>query len=85
MEFFCYHRDRPGSVALRDELLEDHRSYMDGYQAGVYRDGPNADLAVPADRDELIAYGPLLSDNGATWLGTAGLVRARTRTRHVPS
>jgi hypothetical protein len=39
MEFFCYHRDRPGSVRL-------------------------------------IAYGPLLSDDGATWLGTAGLVRA---------
>jgi uncharacterized protein YciI len=153
MEFFCYHRDRPGSVALRDELLEEHWSYMDryqaemiargptladdsdtptgsvhivglpdtaaarafafdepGYQAGVYRDvllrrwrnllgrtmwdfhggrtggnrylvlglgaGSNADLAVPPDPDELIAYGPLLSDNGAIWLGTAGLVRA---------
>jgi hypothetical protein len=24
MEFFCYHRDRPGSLALRDELLEQH-------------------------------------------------------------
>ena len=23
MEFFCYHRDRPGSLGLRDELLED--------------------------------------------------------------
>jgi hypothetical protein len=35
------------------------------------------DLAVPPGRqDELIAYGPLLSDNGATWLGTAVLVRA---------
>ncbi|MET7550036.1 MULTISPECIES: YciI family protein [unclassified Streptomyces] len=151
MEFFCYHRDRPGSVELRDELLEDHWSYMDryakemiargptlagdtptgsvhivdlpdptaarafafdepGYQAGVYRDvlvrrwrnmlrrtmwdfpggrtggnrylvlglgtGPGADLTVPPDSDELIAYGPLLSDNGATWLGTAALVRA---------
>jgi hypothetical protein len=32
---------------------------------------------VPLDRDALIAYGPLLSDNGATWLGTAALVRAR--------
>jgi len=31
MEFFCYHRDRPGSVALRDELLEAHWSYMDRY------------------------------------------------------
>jgi uncharacterized protein len=152
VEFFCYHRDRPGSMTLRDELLEEHWSYMDryeakmiargptldgdtptgsvhildlpdpaaarafafdepNYQAGVYRDvllrrwrnmlrrtmwdfpggrsggnrylvlglgtGPPADLAVPPDRDALIAYGPLLSDNGATWLGTAALVRAR--------
>jgi uncharacterized protein YciI len=153
VEFFCYHRDRPGSMALRDELLEAHWSYMDryaaemiargptladdgdtatgsvhilrlpgpdatrtfafnepNYQAGVYRDvllrrwrnllgramwdfpggrdggsrylvlglgaGPAADLAGPPDRDELIAYGPLLSDDGATWLGTAALVRA---------
>ncbi|HEY2075243.1 MAG TPA: YciI family protein [Streptosporangiaceae bacterium] len=153
MEFFCYHRDRPGSAKLRDELLEEHWSYMDryatemiargptltsdgdtptgslhivdlpdpaaarafafdepNYQAGVYRDvllrrwrnllgrtmwdfpagrtggnrylvvglgtGQGADLEVPPARDELIAYGPLLSDNGATWLGTAVLVRA---------
>jgi hypothetical protein len=153
VEFFCYHRDRPGSVRLRDELTERHRSYMDqyqaqmiargptladdgdtptgsvhivdrpdpaaarafafdepNYQAGVYRDvllrrwrnllgrtmwdfpgGPDvgrrylvlglgegsaADLAVPPDSDELIAYGPLLSDDGTAWLGTAALVRA---------
>jgi uncharacterized protein YciI len=153
MEFFCYHRDRPGSVALRDKLLEEHWSYMDryasqmiargptlaredgtptgsvhivglpdsaaarafafdepGYQAGVYRDvllrrwrntlgrtmwdfpggrsggrrylvlglgtGPASDLAVPPEQDDLIAYGPLLSDDGAAWLGTAVLVRA---------
>jgi len=151
MEFFCYHRDRPGSAALREELLEEHWSYMDryatrmiargptfagetptgsvhildlpdaaaarafafdepNYQAGVYRDvllrrwrdtlgrtmwdfpggraggdrflvlglgaGPAADLDLPPDRDDLIAYGPLLSDDGATWLGTAALVRA---------
>ncbi|GAA3123244.1 YciI family protein [Streptomyces rectiviolaceus] len=153
MEFFCYHRDRPGSVKLRDELLEDHWSYMDryaaeliargptfaadgetptgsvhvvdlpdpaaarafafdepNYQAGAYRDvllrrwrntlgrtmwdfpggatdgnrylviglgsGLDADLDVPSDRDELIAYGPLLSDDGTTWVGTAALVRA---------
>ncbi|MEU9990212.1 YciI family protein [Streptomyces sp. NPDC048045] len=153
MEFLCYHRDRPGSVALRDELLEDHWSYMDRYaremiargptladdgdtptgsvhildlpdpaaarafafdepnhQAGVYRDvllrrwrntlgrtmwdfpggpadgnrylvlglgtGAAADLAPPPDRDELIAYGPLLSDDGTAWLGTAALLRA---------
>jgi uncharacterized protein len=153
MEFFCYHRDRPGSVGLRDELLEEHWSYMDryaaemiargptlasdgdtptgsvhivdlpdptaarafafdepNYQAGVYRDvllrrwhntlgrtmwdfpggrvGGNrylvlglgtdqvADIAVPAVQDELIAFGPLLSDSGTSWLGTAVLVRA---------
>src|SRR5262245_29828512 len=153
MEFFCYHRDRPGSATLRDELLEEHWSYMDryadrmiargptfardgdtptgsvhivdlpdpaaargfafdepNYQAGVYRDvllrrwrntlgrtmwdfpggrtagnrylvlglgsGPAADLAVRVAWDGLIAYGPLLSDNGAAWLGTAALVRA---------
>ncbi len=149
MEFFCYHRDRPGSVALRGELLEEHWSYMDryatemiargptlegdtptgsvhivdladpaaarafafdepGYQAGVYRDvllrrwhntlgrtmwefpggrtegnrylvlglGSGQEDVMPADQDELIAYGPLLSDDGATWLGTAALVRA---------
>lgn len=155
MEFFCYHRDRPGSLALRERMVEEHWSYMDGYaaemiargptftgdgtltgsvhildlpgpaaarafafdepgyQAGAYRDvllrrwrnalgrtmwdfpggrtggdrflvlglgsGEAADLAVPSDRDGLdgiIAYGPLLSDDGGAWLGTAALVRA---------
>ncbi|MET9382551.1 YciI family protein [Streptomyces sp. NPDC002928] len=38
--------------------------------------GPGGDLGVPRDRDELIAYGPLLSDDGGTWLGTAALLRA---------
>jgi uncharacterized protein len=38
--------------------------------------GEAADLTVPPDRDELIAYGPLLSDDGAAWLGTAALLRA---------
>ena len=38
--------------------------------------GQAADLAVPPDQDELIAYGPLISDSGATWLGTAALIRA---------
>lgn len=41
--------------------------------------GQAADLAVPPDRGELIAYGSLLSDNGASWLGTAALVRASDR------
>jgi uncharacterized protein len=153
VEFICFHRDRPGSMALRKELREEHWSYMDryapmmiargptfaddgetlsgsvhivdlpdpaaarafafeepNYQAGAYRDvllrrwrnslgrtmwdfpggpedgnrylvlglgsGKAADLAAPADSDELIAYGPLLSDSGSAWLGTAALVRA---------
>jgi uncharacterized protein len=38
--------------------------------------GQGADLGVPPSQDELIAYGPLLSDDGATWLGTAVLLRA---------
>ncbi|WAZ26049.1 YciI family protein [Streptomyces cinnabarinus] len=154
MEYFCYHRDRPDSLTLREELIEAHWSYMDqyaaemiargptfaadgdtptgsvhildlpdaatarafafdepNYQAGVYRDvllrrwrnllgrtmwefpggrtegdrylvlglgeGEPADLALPvAQRDELIAYGPLLADDGTTWLGTAALLRA---------
>jgi uncharacterized protein YciI len=154
MEFFCFHRDRPDSMALRDELIEAHWSYMDGferqliargptfagetssgsvhivdlpdpaaarafafdepnYQAGVYRDvllrrwrntlgrtmwdfpggreggnsylvlglgsGPAADVELPSDQDDLIGYGPLLSDDGAAWLGTAALVRAPDR------
>ncbi|MFI1659982.1 YciI family protein [Streptomyces sp. NPDC020472] len=156
MEYLCYHRDRPGSMPLRQALLEAHWAYMDGfaeqliargptfdatgekctgsvhvvdlpdaaaarafafdepnYQAGVYRDvllrrwrntlgrtmwefpggreggnrylvlglgeGEPVDLTpppAPADRDDLIAYGPLLADDGTTWVGTAALVRA---------
>lgn len=38
--------------------------------------GQAADLALPPERNDLIAYGPLLSDDGAIWLGTAALVRA---------
>lgn len=156
MEFFCYHRDRSGSAALRDELREKHWSYMDGfaaemiargptltddgetatgsvhildlpdpaaarafafeetyYQAGVFRDvmlrrwrntlgrtmwqfpggeteenlylvlglgtGEPADLSTSYDRDALVAYGPLLSDDAATWLGTAALLCAPDR------
>lgn len=154
MEFFCFHQDRPGSLRLRRELLEQHWSYMDdfaaamiargptlasdgetptgsvhivdlpdppaarafafdepGYQAGMYRDvmlrrwrnllqrsmwqfppgytddrrylvlglgaGRSVDESPPPGQDQqLIAYGPLLSDDGTTWLGTAALVQA---------
>src|SRR5688572_16235950 len=40
MEFFCYHRDRPGSAALRDELLQEHWSYMDRYATELIARGP---------------------------------------------
>ena len=40
VEFFCYHRDRPGSVTLRDELREEHWSYMDRYAAEMIARGP---------------------------------------------
>ncbi|MDX2293576.1 MULTISPECIES: YciI family protein [Streptomyces] len=153
MEFFCYHRDRVGSLPLRYALREEHWTYMDryaealiargptfaddgetltgsvhilevpdpaaarafafdepGYQAGAYRDvllrrwrnllgrtmgefpggrdggdrylviglgaGEPADVTPPRERDELIAFGSLLSDDGAAWLGTVALVRA---------
>ena len=147
MEFLCYHRDRADSAGLRDELLEAHWSYMDGfeaeliargptldgdvatgslhivdlpsaaaarafafdepgYQAGVYRDvlvrrwrnllgrtmwdyeggrsgffvlglglgGAAVDVEMPSR--PLVAYGPLLSDDGSAWLGTAVLLEA---------
>lgn len=40
MEFFCYHRDRPDSVKLREDLLEAHWSYMDGYAKELIARGP---------------------------------------------
>jgi hypothetical protein len=39
MEFFCYHRDRAGSITRRDELLERHWSYMDRYAAEMIARG----------------------------------------------
>lgn len=43
---------------------------------GCQRPHRAAEDPVTADRESLIAYSPLLSDNGAAWLGTAALVRA---------
>ena len=45
VEFFCYHRDRPGSETLREELLQEHWSYMDRYQAQMIARGPTLDGA----------------------------------------
>ncbi|MEV7414645.1 YciI family protein [Streptomyces sp. NPDC089919] len=38
--------------------------------------GDPVDLDPPAASDHLIAYGPLLADDGTTWLGTAALLTA---------
>ena len=40
MEFFCYHRDRPGSTQLRHQLVEQHWSYMDQFAATMIARGP---------------------------------------------
>ena len=40
MEFFCYHRDRAGSMPLRMKLAERHWSYMDQFEAGMIARGP---------------------------------------------
>lgn len=43
MEFLCYHRDRPDSLALRRELLEEHWSYMDRFAEELIARGPTLD------------------------------------------
>jgi len=40
MEFSCYHRDRPGSVALREALLEERWSFTDRYAETTIARGP---------------------------------------------
>ncbi|MDQ3480625.1 MAG: YciI family protein, partial [Actinomycetota bacterium] len=40
MEFFCYHRDRPGSTPLRSQMVEQHLSYMDQFAATMVARGP---------------------------------------------
>ncbi|GAA1030372.1 MULTISPECIES: YciI family protein [Amycolatopsis] len=45
VKFFCYHRDRPGSAALRAELIEEHWSYMDGFE--LIARGPTLDGEIP--------------------------------------
>ncbi|MFI8325589.1 YciI family protein [Streptomyces sp. NPDC085529] len=84
--------DEPGyqAGAYRDVLLRRWRNLlgrtMEEFPGG--RDGGDrylviglgagepADVTPPREQDELIAFGSLLSDDGATWLGTAALVRA---------
>ena len=40
MEFFCYHRDRPGSTPLRSQMVEQHWAYMDRFAATMIARGP---------------------------------------------
>jgi hypothetical protein len=42
MELFCYHRGRPGSMALRETLLDEHLTYMDRYAAEMIAPGPTS-------------------------------------------
>ncbi|WP_345718643.1 YciI family protein [Kineosporia mesophila] len=50
MEFFVFHRDRPGSLALRDDLLQEHWSYMDRFATGMIARGP----VFTADGENLV-------------------------------
>ncbi|MFF2451645.1 YciI family protein [Isoptericola sp. NPDC058082] len=40
MEFFVYHRDRAGSIALREALNDEHLAYMDRFADGMIARGP---------------------------------------------
>ncbi|CAI9399410.1 YciI family protein [Nocardioides sp. T2.26MG-1] len=148
MQFFCYHRDRPGSTPLRSRMVEEHWAYMDRFgesliargptfaddetltgsvhvielpdpaaarafafdepccQSGAYRDvlvrrtrwqGPGSTAtagflglgfvdpepydALPAPQRDLIGFGALLSDDGATLLGAAVLAATEPAAR----
>jgi hypothetical protein len=43
---------------------------------GLRAPQPVAEVPQPPTGYELIAYGPLLSDDGVSWLGTIALLRA---------
>jgi len=59
---------------LLGRTIRDFPGRPDGGNRYIFP-GPGADLALPPGQEDLIAYGPLLSDGGATWLGTAALIR----------
>lgn len=40
MDFFCFHRDRAGAGLLRDDLREEHWSYMDRFADRLIARGP---------------------------------------------
>ena len=41
MEFFCYHRDRPGSTPLRERMAPQHWAYMDRFAERMIARGPS--------------------------------------------
>ncbi|MGW2049955.1 YciI family protein [Streptomyces sp. NPDC001858] len=51
MEFFCFHRDRAGALALRHELSEAHWAYMDRYATELIARGPTFGADTEADAD----------------------------------
>lgn len=87
--------DEPGyqAGAYRDVLIRRWENrlgrtmweFPPGRDGGTYflvlglGEGPGADLD-PVGAERLIAYGPLLSDDGSRWLGTAALVNADSQT-----
>jgi uncharacterized protein YciI len=40
VDFFCYHRDRPGSTPLRQQLVQRHWTYLDEFQDRMIARGP---------------------------------------------
>jgi uncharacterized protein YciI len=51
MDFFCYHRDRPGSLRLREEMLEQHWAYMDRFADAMIARGPTYAVETQDDED----------------------------------
>lgn len=61
--FLILGHGKPGMTAARDELRDEHRRY----------------IAAGGFGDRLIACGPLLSDDGSEWAGTAMLAELPDR------
>lgn len=55
----------------------------DGYLVIGFTARPEPYAAVPAPRDDLVGFGPLLSDDGATLLGAAALAATEEAAREI--
>ncbi len=72
-------RNTLGRTMWEHPMERDADGYLeveDGYLVVGLGAGEPADTDLPRDPSPLIAYGPLLSDDGDAWLGTAALLRA---------